>query len=227
MAEDFSIPPEVPVMTLPDAVLFPHAIMPLRIFEPRYRKMLSDVLSSHCLFAVAGLDMKTSGLEISEEPLFRTASIGIVRACHGKKDGTSELFLQGLCRIRIDRIVQENPYRLIAITPIRERFRATDQDLAPLQNDLADLIASLGRMGDEISKQLLKSLEQVKDPDAFIDLASHSLQIDPVYKQRLLETLDIKARYKLLISKIEEELEGLRAKKEIEDLLDDTDQSLN
>src|SRR6185503_9110204 len=47
------LPREVPVMTLPSAILFPQALLPLYIFEPRYRRMLSDALSSHRMFSVA------------------------------------------------------------------------------------------------------------------------------------------------------------------------------
>ena len=41
------LPSEVPVMTLPNATLFPQALLPLYIFEPRYRRMLADTLASH------------------------------------------------------------------------------------------------------------------------------------------------------------------------------------
>ena len=45
-------------MTLPNTAFFPQALMPLHIFEPRYREMLRDVLASNRLFAVAGLDLE-------------------------------------------------------------------------------------------------------------------------------------------------------------------------
>jgi len=47
------IPREVAIMTLPNATLFPQALLPLYIFEPRYRQMLADALHSNRLFAVA------------------------------------------------------------------------------------------------------------------------------------------------------------------------------
>jgi len=47
------IPCEVPVMTLPKATLFPQALLPLYIFEPRYRQMLADALDSTRMFSVA------------------------------------------------------------------------------------------------------------------------------------------------------------------------------
>ena len=56
MEMEIVLPSEVPVMTLPETVFFPQALMPLHIFEPRYREMLRNVLATNRLFAVAGLD---------------------------------------------------------------------------------------------------------------------------------------------------------------------------
>ena len=47
------IPDEAPVMTLPNATLFPQAMMRLHIFEPRYRRMLEEVLHSRRMFIIA------------------------------------------------------------------------------------------------------------------------------------------------------------------------------
>jgi Lon protease-like protein len=47
-----TVPDEVPVMPLPGAVLFPRALLPLYIFEPRYREMLDRALQDHRMFCV-------------------------------------------------------------------------------------------------------------------------------------------------------------------------------
>src|SRR4051812_33779518 len=51
METEITLPLEVPVMTLPNVVFFPQALLPLHIFEQRYREMLRDVLGSNRLFA--------------------------------------------------------------------------------------------------------------------------------------------------------------------------------
>ena len=58
MTDELHLPAEIPAMTLPGVVFFPKAMMPLHIFEPRYRRMLADVLGSHRMFALLGLDEK-------------------------------------------------------------------------------------------------------------------------------------------------------------------------
>ena len=82
-------------MTLRGVVLFPHAMLPLRIFEDRYKKMLSDVLKKDRMFAVVAQREKCDD-ESSEEPPFEVATIGLVRVSKKNPDGTSFVMLQGV-----------------------------------------------------------------------------------------------------------------------------------
>lgn len=82
------LPPEVPVMVLPGTQLFPNALLPLFIFEPRYRAMLAHALAGPRMFCVASV--KPGVLEPSgDDDLHPVAGVGLVRACVGKEDGTS------------------------------------------------------------------------------------------------------------------------------------------
>src|SRR6185436_12827923 len=108
------IPPEVPVMTLPNATLFPQAMLPLYIFEPRYRQMLSDALNSHRMFSVA---IQKPG-RVRETPS-SIAGLGLIRASVLKKDGTSNLILQGIARVELAETVRSKPYRVARIRPLK------------------------------------------------------------------------------------------------------------
>src|SRR5687768_18466596 len=106
MEMEITLPDDIPVMTLPNTAFFPQALMPLHIFEPRYRQMLRDVLATNRLFAVAGLNFGELADPSKFEPPHRIASVGIVRACQKNDNGTSNLLLQGLCRVAIEDIVR-------------------------------------------------------------------------------------------------------------------------
>src|SRR5262245_25985656 len=80
------LPTAVPVMTLPGATLFPQALLPLYIFEPRYRKMLSDMLRSDRMIIVA---MQKPGCK--RETPCDIAGLGLIRVSVGHRDGTSHL----------------------------------------------------------------------------------------------------------------------------------------
>src|SRR2546422_11545908 len=108
------IPREIPVMTLPKATLFPQALLPLYIFEPRYRQMLSDALHSNRMFSVA---MQKPGRK--RETPCRIGGLGLIRASVASRDGTSHLVLQGLARVELGEAVRYKPYPLQRLRPLQ------------------------------------------------------------------------------------------------------------
>src|ERR1700752_2860776 len=108
------LPSEVPVMTLPNATLFPQALLPLYIFEPRYRQMLVDSLHSNRMFSVA---MQKPGR--TRETPSPVAVLGLIRVSVGHRDGTSHLILQGLARVELEEAVRYRPYRIQRIRPLQ------------------------------------------------------------------------------------------------------------
>src|ERR1700727_206926 len=101
------LPEEVGIMTLPNAILFPQALLPLYIFEPRYRKMVKECLENQRMFAVALRRTPTSSPKLVPN---RIAGVGLIRACVDKPDGSSNLILQGVSRVRFTNFVREEPY---------------------------------------------------------------------------------------------------------------------
>src|SRR6185436_8868709 len=134
------LPDEVPVMTLPNTAFFPQALMPLHIFEPRYRQMLRDALASNRLFAVAGLNLDEFNAPGQFEPPHRIASVGIIRACQKNENGTSNLLLQGLCRVEIVKIIRDEPYRRIQIRALVSEAGASLDENQALRRELSRLL---------------------------------------------------------------------------------------
>ena len=104
-------------MPLPGAVLFPHALLPLYIFEPRYRAMLEHALAEHRMFCVALINPNRTEWN-SVDDFRHTATVGLIRACVGRADGTSNLILQGLQRVRFASFLQAGPFPIAEIEPL-------------------------------------------------------------------------------------------------------------
>ena len=120
MTDPIELPETVPVMPLPGALLFPHALLPLHIFEQRYRAMLEQALVAHRMFCVAMIDPPHSDWD-SPDDFRQVATVGLIRACVGRGDGTSNLILQGLQRVRFTGFVQEEPFPIAEIEPLTSR----------------------------------------------------------------------------------------------------------
>ena len=188
------MPDNMPVMTLPKTVLFPGAILPLVIYEDRYKKMLDVALEGDRFFGVVSLDERNT--EIKEtEPYYETACLGIIRACQKNSDGTSNILIQGLRRVHIEKTLQDFPFRKVEISLLDSESSLPNPSLDYLRIKLKWLLDEKKSLGGEVGEDVLACLEKVKDPEAFIDLAIHSLCNDSIARQNFLETLSIEDRY--------------------------------
>lgn len=189
---DLLLPETVPVMVLDGCGLFPHAMLPLYIFEPRYRAMLSLALETDRLVAIASRSQSST----TGEGVASVACVGLIRACLGNPDGTSHLVLQGLCRIRFTGWPQVKPFRIGAAEVFGQPRMQTPQvrraRLLELRHRLRDAFSALpGEIGEQ--------LENIEDPDALTDLAASALLSSSQQRQRILEESDSVRRQLLLI----------------------------
>lgn len=205
-------------MTLANAVLFPDAVMPLYIFEKRYRRMLADAVATNRLFAIAKLD-DTPELDTAlaeEECPCEFVTIGIIRLSSLNKDGTSNVLLQGIERALINRIVQEKPYRAIEITPVPSESVDEGIDLNIFKSRLNALIATKEELGSSYPIDVKTALAETENLDTLSNLASFSLCEDPILRQCLLETTNPLDRFKNLTEYLKRDVAMLQLKKNLE-----------
>lgn len=200
-------------MILPNATLFPQALLPLYIFEPRYRKMLSDCLETHRMFCVA---MQRPGA--TRETPAPVAGLGVVRVSVEHKDATSHLILQGLARVQICETVRYKPYRknrIELLTPAQASGSATDTLVEKLK-DLLEQRVRLGlpfpfpvapapapgpsQPGGIPPAEVLKYLGAISDPEQLADLVSCAVLPNAAERQTILETVEVDSRLRQLIS---------------------------
>lgn len=198
-------------MTLPNATLFPQALLPLHIFEPRYRRMLADALDSHRMFIVA---MQKPN-RVRETPSV-VAGLGLIRVAVDNPDGTSHLILQGITRVEIVETVRYKPYRLQRIRPLQaaptdnvmvDALLAKVRDLVterielgfPFPFPLASKSGKKKHSGSMTIKEIVSYLDKLHDADQVADLVSCALLHGAVERQTILETVDVEPRLKHLI----------------------------
>jgi Lon protease-like protein len=201
------IPSEVAVMTLPNVTLFPQALLPLYLFETRYRRMLADALNSHRMFVVA---MQKPG-RVRETPS-SVAGLGLVRVGVDNPDGTSHLILQGITRVELGPTVRYKPYRVQEIQPLQappsdnitvDALVAKVRDLVVERVELGLHFGKTEKKEKQPSilsiKDVVNYLNELEDADQVADLVSCALLPSPAERQTILETVDVEPRLKHLI----------------------------
>lgn len=191
-------------MTLPNATLFPQALLPLYIFEPRYRQMLADALHSNRMFAVA---MQKPGSQ--RETPSPVAGLGLIRVSVRHKDNTSHLILQGVARVELEQAVSYKPYRVQRIHPMETPpcdNVVADALLAKVRELLRERVALgipfPGPGGKESipPQEILKYLDSLTDPEKAADsVAGAVLPPGGIERYAILETVDVEGRLRRLI----------------------------
>ena len=201
------LPKQIAVMPLPNAILFPRVLLPLYIFEPRYKMMLADCLKGDRMFAVALLrkGWEKEGHSPTPHPI---AGIGVIRTCVARPDGSANVILEGVARVRVTEYVKLRPYRVARVEPLKSSEEAADTKREPLLRVVTQLAKARARMGAELPKSVLTALRSVKNADYLSDLVSYTLLDDYYDKQAMLETLDADERLDklmaLLLKKIQQ-----------------------
>ena len=189
-----------PIFPLPAVHLFPHALLPLHVFEPRYRQMLADSLVGERRIIIATI---SSDHDDAPAPgVWPICGLGEIVAHEPTPDGRSNILLRGLARCRI---LAELPsgrlYRVVRVEPLTEnaedesRIRAAMSQLVVLTERLSRLLPS----GGPTLKKLVAS-QDLAGP--LCDVLSAALVTDADTRQKLLETLDVALRTEHLTAEV-------------------------
>jgi Lon protease-like protein len=205
-SEPIKIPKALPVMTLRGVVLFPKAMMPLRIFEERYRQMLDDVLNTTRIFGIVCEREDVAEDEIHLEHPFGVATAGLIRVSKKHDDGTSFVLLQGINRVKVKGIVQEMPYRIIEAEEIKSIHNDYSQDT---RKEIEEALEQNKLLGGEVTDEMLEFLNPLDDDDAFVDLAAFTLCRHTLRKQAMLEVEDLSKRASMLLTDLHRENDRL------------------
>jgi Lon protease-like protein len=192
---------KVRLFPLPNLVLFPHVMQPLHVFEPRYRDLLEDALRGDRLIAMAILAPGWENDYEGRPPLYPMACLGRITAYHRLEDGTYNVLLLGLRRVRLVRELKpKNRFREAEVelcdepSPAR---RASAQAVLRrrLHRALLEILPSL----PEAQEQLDQLLGSDVSLGTLTDVISYMLDLELRDKEALLAQTDVYRRAELLL----------------------------
>ncbi|MDR0533395.1 MAG: LON peptidase substrate-binding domain-containing protein [Verrucomicrobiales bacterium] len=190
------LPEKIAVMPLGQVVFFPHMLLPLHIFEPRYRQMLEHALTGNRMFAVSGSDANGHPLPVG--------TVGLIRACIKKADGTSDLLLQGMRRVHFKNFSAHLPYLTATPKPLLQHSPSNHQAARQLANQIIQIV-NCSCTCHHLPHELLECAGGFPDYDSLIDIFAGNLIHCPEQKQQLLECEDTQQRLSLLAHSLRSE----------------------
>ena len=197
----------VPVFPLPGVVFFPRTVLPLHVFEARFRAMVRDATAGEGLIAIALLK---PGWEEDYEgsPSFHEiGTVGRIEDLEPLPGGKFNLRLVGLQRVRFGAVVRSAPYRLLLARPLAES--PVDDADAAVRSAKLSLLASHGCLTRELSDRPDAGavLDERIPFETAVNGACANLPVDPAKRQSLLEEDDLFARQRRVSAMLDEILE--------------------
>src|SRR5256714_2483728 len=176
---------ELPLFPLP-VVLFPGMPMPLHIFEPRYRQMLTDIRAGDSLFGLSYFDASSSEKDIP--PAGHAGCVAEITETEGLPDGRSNVLAVGVIRYRVeDYIDRDDPYLVVRVN----FFEDEADDSEELGANAREVAAMFMRVANAIrlindERGNLPDISDT-DPQRLSFLVAAAMDIEPETKQQLLE----------------------------------------
>ena len=180
----------LPIFPLPNCVLLPGGLLPLQVFEKRYREMTRDCLAGHQLMGIARLRPGFENAYYGRPPVYEMCGVGKIICSEELSDGRYRILLRGVARAEIARELP--PERLY---PLVEARAMDDASYDPI--DAHDHLHRLTMLCDRLAEVIPKGGTELRDlvrafdtPGACADAIAAALVMDADARQALLEACD-------------------------------------
>lgn len=190
-----NLPKKCGVMLLPDCTLFPHGGLPLFIFEERYRIMLDEALAGECVFAVGRMGEDEEG---EVDWIAQVGTAGLVRASREREDGTSQLLLHGVIRVKFMEWLEEKPYPYALIEPVMCEPIDAKHGAAAMKTLRGTVEDGIEGLPVDVRAGVMALLDQADEPGLMTDLVAQQFVHDVDLRQKLLETARVGERVSML-----------------------------
>ena len=196
----------LPIFALPNLVFFPNTRLPLHIFEPRYRQMVSDALERDKRFGIVLLRPGWERDYFGTPPIYEYGTIGTIEQAVPLDDGRFNILVHGDVRFRLIDEVSNEPYRTARVEARPEVQRDSGKAYAE-REWLADLAHQyLKYLPDQMAVPEIETVGL----DALANALIMSLNLEIEKKQQLLEIDDVIARAEEVGNELQNRIESLR-----------------
>ena len=185
---------------LPYVVLFPHVILPLHVFEPRYREMTEDALADDGLVTIVqACPVDAEAPWVEPVPIRTVGCVGKIIQHERLVNGRFNILLLGCKRVRLVQEIQSTKLYRMAEATVLDDVVPADSPVA-LRNDLVGLFRQVLQFRHRLDADLSRLLESDVSLGILTDIVAHALDLAAPVKQVLLDEPRVAERVALLLT---------------------------
>ncbi len=198
-------PAALPLLTMPNQVVFPMAMMPMSVSNATEVTLLEETVMGHkfvVLLTLRDPRIDNNGLDNA----FEIGVIGRILQFQRQPDDSANVLIQALKRCHVEKLIQRDPYRIVQVKPLDDTPGDPDE-IAPLATTVKNQMSRLIALAPSIPDAAQAVIDNIEDPGFLADLVASNLNISIPEKQRILSEVDRKRRLERLTYILAREVE--------------------
>jgi ATP-dependent Lon protease len=208
------VPSNLPILALKNTVLFPDVVIPITVGRSKSVQAVTEASDSHkyiAVFSQKDIDKESP----KEEDLYKIGTIARIVKVLKMPDGTTTAVLQGKYRAELIKLNKVDPYleAEVAVSPVK---KSDSIELKATLSSIKDKAKRIIELSPQIPQEASVMLENIKTDNFLLNFISSNMNINKDEKQKILEITDIKTMAEAVLKRINEELQLVEVKGQIE-----------
>ena len=197
----------MPILPLKETVVFPDSMIPLAIGQERSIRLVDEAVANDRPIALV-TSREGDDEAQSADDLYSVGTAAVIHKMIRVPDGTLRILVQGLRRVRLTRVVQDDPY-LVGEFEEQPDVITREKEIAALARNVETLFSRIIALVPYLPDELQLAATNAEDPSALANLIATTMRLKTSEKQELLEKADVEARLRQLTVILNRELELL------------------
>jgi ATP-dependent Lon protease len=203
---EFTLPDALPVLPLPDGVVFPLTAVPLLVVNPAAIRIIDDVMRGNRLLVFAAQrESRPADAPVAPENVHRVGTAGAIHQMARMPDGSVRAMVQGLERVRLLDFVAKDPYLVARIERAPEEI-PTGPEVEGLRHAVIDLFRKVVELSAELPDELAGVAESFTDPRQVVYFVASLVRMDTATRQALLELNSVADKLRRLVDVVQGDL---------------------
>ena len=205
---------DLPVLPLRDVVVFPHMVIPLFVGRDKSMQALERAMEADKrILLVAQKSAETDDPAAAD--LYTVGTLAQVLQLLKLPDGTIKVLVEGLARVAVDRIREQDGALQGAGTELESDESRESREIEAIARSLMSLFEQYVKTNRKLPPELLQTLNGIEEPSRLADTIAAHIGVRLADKQKLLETLQVGDRLEMLVGLVDGEIDVQQLEKRI------------
>ena len=197
----------LPILPLKDSVVFPDSMTPLAVGQERSIQLVDEAVSNDSTIALVATRTAEDEPQ-SADDIYEVGTAALIHKMIRVPDGTLRILVQGVRRVRLDRLVQTEPYLVGEFSDLPD-VEGPETEVDALARNVEALFSRVIGLVPYLPDELQLAAANAEDPSTLANLIATTMRLKTPEKQELLEEAEIEARLRKLTVILNRELEVL------------------